>query len=124
MRTLNLKSCVSVLAISAAVAFAAPAYAQTAAPAAAANEDTGLDTIVVTASGRDKTQINSAVSVTNVKAELIQSFQPSSEAEIFRLLPGIQVAGTSGPGGNSNIAVCAAARRWPSNCPFRRYPVW
>jgi outer membrane receptor protein involved in Fe transport len=105
MKVSATRTSVSLVALGLALAVSAPSYAQTAAPAAAAEEDTGLDTIVVTASGRDKTQINSAVSVTNVKAELIQSFQPSSEAEIFRLLPGIQVAGTSGPGGNSNIAV-------------------
>ena len=64
-----------------------------------------LDEIVVTASGGDKTQLNSSVSVTSVSVDLIKNFQPSSEAEVFRMIPGIQVSGTSGPGGNSNIAV-------------------
>ncbi len=81
-----------------------PAYAQD--EAAAADEQVStLDEIVVTASGRDQTKIESSISVTSVDAELIRDFQPSSEAEVFKLLPGIQVPGTSGPGGNSNIAV-------------------
>jgi outer membrane receptor protein involved in Fe transport len=104
MRTTDLKNCTSALAISVAVAFAAPVFAQTATPAAA-EAATGLDEIVVTASGGDKTQLNSSVSVTSVNAEVIKNFQPTSESEVFRLLPGIQVAGTAGPGGNSNIAV-------------------
>ena len=52
-----------------------------------------------------RTQLNSSISVTSIAAETIEQFKPSSEAEIFRMIPGIQVAGTSGPGGNSNIAV-------------------
>lgn len=104
MKNSELRSCASVFAmVIAAAAFVAPATAQTAKPEA--EEADGLDTIVVTASGGNKTQINSSVSVTSVSASLIKDFQPSSEAEVFRLIPGIQVAGTSGPGGNSNIAV-------------------
>ena len=73
--------------------------------AAPAEEEAGMpDEIVVTASGRDQTKIESSISVTSVSAQMIQDFQPSSEAEVFKLLPGIQVPGTSGPGGNSNIA--------------------
>jgi outer membrane receptor protein involved in Fe transport len=103
MRITEFKTCASALAIGVAVALAAPAYAQ-ATPADDA-EATGLDEIVVTASGKDRSQLNSSVAVTTVNAETIQSFHPSSEAEALRLIPGIQVAGTSGPGGNSNIAV-------------------
>jgi outer membrane receptor protein involved in Fe transport len=72
---------------------------------AAASNSQGLEEVVVTASGKDKTQLNSAVSVTSVNAKLIEDFHPSSESEVFRMIPGIQVAGTAGPGGNSNIAV-------------------
>ena len=86
------------------LALASPAMAQD--EAAASEEEVGmLDEIVVTASGRDQTKIESSISVTSVSAQMIQDFQPSSEAEVFKLLPGIQVPGTSGPGGNSNIAV-------------------
>lgn len=106
MRKYQLNSVASLTAI-AMLSVAAPAYAQDeAAPAEeAADEYDGLEAIVVTASGRDQTQIESSVSVTSLNADLIQDFQPSSEAEVFKLLPGIQVPGTSGPGGNSNIAV-------------------
>jgi outer membrane cobalamin receptor len=83
---------------------AAPAFAQD--EAVSADEEVSrLDEIVVTASGRDQTKIETSVSVTSIDAQLIQDFQPSSEAEVFKLIPGIQVPGTSGPGGNSNIAV-------------------
>jgi outer membrane receptor protein involved in Fe transport len=98
------RNCASVVAFAAAALVAVPAFAQDAPPAddsAAA----GLDEIVVTASGKDKTQLNTSISVTSVAAETIESFKPSSEAEIFRMIPGIQVAGTAGPAGNSNIAV-------------------
>lgn len=83
---------------------AAPAFAQDEA-ASADEEISSLDEIVVTASGRDQTKIETSVSVTSIDAQFIQDFQPSSEAEVFKLIPGIQVPGTSGPGGNSNIAV-------------------
>jgi outer membrane receptor protein involved in Fe transport len=82
--------------------------AHAAAPADSAASDAaagGLDEIVVTATSGDKSKLNSSVSVTSVTADLIRDFRPTSEAEVFRMIPGIQVAGTSGPGGNSNIAV-------------------
>ena len=92
------------------LAVAAPVYAQTAANAANAADSASagndaLEEVVVTAAAGNKSQLNSSVSVTSVDSDLIKNFQPSSEAEVFRLIPGIQVAGTSGPGGNSNIAV-------------------
>jgi outer membrane receptor protein involved in Fe transport len=99
-----LKSCVSAASIAVMSLMATPAFAQDAAPAAE-EEAVGFDEIVVTASGRDKTKLNSSVSVTSVDAKLVDAFKPSSEAEVFRMIPGIQVPGTSGPGGNSNIAV-------------------
>jgi outer membrane receptor protein involved in Fe transport len=107
MRKNELKSFASFGAIALLSIAAVPAYAQDDAAAAddAANEYDNLDEIVVTASGRDQTKIESSISVTSLDAQLIQDFQPSSEAEVFKLLPGIQVPGTSGPGGNSNIAV-------------------
>ncbi len=101
MRKSLFKSCASMLAIG-LVAVSGTAFAQ---QAAADAEADGLDTIVVTATSGNKTQLDSAVSVTSVDAELIQNFKPASESEIYRLLPGIQAAGTAGPGGNSNIAV-------------------
>ncbi|MEN9925445.1 MAG: hypothetical protein RL268_1571, partial [Pseudomonadota bacterium] len=98
-----LKSCVSAASIAVMSLVAMPAFAQDA--PAADDQVSGLDEIVVTASGRDKSRLDSAVSVTSVSADLVDAFKPSSEAEVFRMIPGIQVPGTSGPGGNSNIAV-------------------
>lgn len=99
--TFQLKSSASALALCAASAVSAPAFAQY----EEAEIYEGLDVIVVTASGGDRTQLDSAISVTQVRDDVIEDFQPSSDSELFRLLPGIQVAGTVGPGGNSNIAV-------------------
>ena len=102
MKKFTLKSCVSAASLAVMSLSAVPAMAQD----APADDSAGaLDEIVVTASGKDKTQLNTSVSVTSVSADLIQAMKPSSEAEVFRMIPGIQVPGTSGPGGNSNIAV-------------------
>jgi len=103
MKKSVLRNCASFAAIAAVAIAAVPAYA--ADETVTEEEATGLDEIVVTASGKDKTQINTSVSVTSINADLIENFKPSSEAELLRMIPGIQVAGTSGPGGNSNIAV-------------------
>jgi outer membrane receptor protein involved in Fe transport len=107
-----LRSHVSIAALALAGAMPGAAAAQTSvAPPpsvdnqAAPEEPSQLDEIVVTASGRDKRQLDTSVSVTTVSAETIETFRPSSESEALRLIPGIQVAGTAGPGGNSNIAV-------------------
>lgn len=86
-----------------------PVWAQSTAATEAAStekaETEAFETILVTGSVPGRTQIESAIAVTSVDAEMIKDFQPSSEAEVFRMIPGIQVAGTAGPGGNSNIAV-------------------
>lgn len=97
------RTCVSVLALGVALPFSVAASAQEAEEGT--TDATGLDVIVVTASAGNQTQLESSISVTSLDDSLIQNFQPSSEAEIFRLLPGIQTPGTSGPGGNANIAV-------------------
>jgi hypothetical protein len=104
MRSTSLRHSVSAFALTVAVAIANPAYAQNA-PATVADDASGLDTIVVTAAPGNRTLIDSAISVTSVSAETIANFKPVSESEIFRLIPGIQAAGTAGPGGNANIAV-------------------
>lgn len=96
------RACASALALGMAISFSTVAAAQE----TPAEEDAGgLGDIVVTAAAGTQTQIESSISVTSLDDDLIQNFQPASEAEIFRLLPGIQTPGTSGPGGNSNIAV-------------------
>ncbi len=93
--------CASAIAISAAMA--APVSAQD--DDGAREEGGALEVLVITASAGNRAQIDSPIAVTQVSGEAIQDFQPSSESELFRLLPGIQVAGTVGPGGNANIAV-------------------
>ena len=83
MKKASLKTCVSAASIAVMSLVAMPAHAQE----APADEATvgALDEIVVTASGRDKTQLNTSVSVTSVGADLIEAMKPSSEAEVFRL---------------------------------------
>lgn len=105
MRQSVLKTYASIAAI-AVMTLSAPAIAQNAeANDAEANSEDGLNEIVVTASGGDRSRLNSAISVTSIDASVIENFKPASESEIYRLIPGIQAAGTAGPGGNSNIAV-------------------
>ncbi len=102
-------SCVSLaalgMAMAAVPAFAADAPAQPAPAAAPAPDVGGLDTIVVTASGRDKTKLKSSISVSSVSNQQIQDFTPRSEAEVLRTIPGLNLQDTAGPGGNSNIGV-------------------
>jgi outer membrane receptor protein involved in Fe transport len=103
MKVAQFSNCVSAIALVTALAVGAPAMAQQA--AAAPQEPEGLEVVIVTASGGNRTQINSSISVTTVSAQAIADFKPSSESELLRMIPGIQVSGTAGPGGNSNIAV-------------------
>jgi outer membrane receptor protein involved in Fe transport len=103
MKVAQFSNCVSAIALVTALSVGAPALAQQA--AAAPQEADGLEVVIVTASGGNRTQINSSVSVTTVNAQAIADFKPSSESELLRMIPGIQVSGTAGPGGNSNIAV-------------------
>ncbi len=104
MRKSQFNSRVSVAALALAVLSAQPAFAQDAAPAADAETVFG-DEIVVTASAGNKSKIESSVSVTDISAELIAAQAPRSDAEIFKLIPGIRAESTAGPGGNSNITV-------------------
>jgi outer membrane receptor protein involved in Fe transport len=105
MKVAHFTNCVSAVAIATALAASAPAFAQTAPTATSTEPKDSLETVVVTASGGNRTQLNSSVSVTTVGAQAIADFKPSSESELLRMIPGIQVSGTAGPGGNSNIAV-------------------
>lgn len=108
MRKSVLKGCVSIASIAMMSAFAAPALAQDTAPADVADADaeaTGLDAIVVTASGRDRTALKSSISVSSIDNEQITNFTPRSEAEVLRAIPGLNLQDTAGAGGNSNIGV-------------------
>lgn len=96
----------STVAIVVSLASAAPAFAQDAAPADGeqAAPEFG-EQIVVTAAPGNKSKLNSSISVTDVSPELIASQAPRSDAEIFKLIPGIRAESTAGSGGNSNITV-------------------
>ncbi len=103
MRKSLYHACTSAMAIG-LMSLSAAAFAQDAAPAAE-DETVFGDEIVVTASAGNKSKIESSISVTDVSAELIASQAPRSDAEIFKLIPGIRAESTAGPGGNSNITV-------------------
>ena len=90
----------SVLALGLALV-SVPAFAQDAAPAA----DEAGDDIVVTATTGDKTALRSSISVSQIDQEAIADFTPRSEAELLRMIPGINPQDTAGPGGNANIGV-------------------
>jgi outer membrane receptor protein involved in Fe transport len=98
------------LRILAATSLAVGASAQAAAPAtptvaaAGAGGDT-LEEVVVTASAGDKSKLNTSTSISSISTEQIQNFGATSTAELYRIIPGIQVPGTQGDGGNSNIGV-------------------
>jgi outer membrane receptor protein involved in Fe transport len=84
-----------------------PSAATAAAPVtpAATGADDTLDIIVVTASAGDRSKLDTSTSISSVNAEQIRDFDATSTAELYRMIPGIQVAGTQGDGGNSNIGV-------------------
>lgn len=103
----------SLLALSASIVsicgFAMPALAdapqQAAAAPASPTDDAGLNTIVVTASKGDKTQLKSSVAVTSLSNQSIEDYSPRGEASLYRLIPGVLVQGVAdSPGGNLNIA--------------------
>ena len=101
----------SILATASIAVVAMPAYSQTAATTASAAATTSdapddtLETIVITASAGDRSKLNTSTSISSVNAEQIKDFDATSTAELYRMIPGIQVAGTQGDGGNSNIGV-------------------
>lgn len=105
MNKSGLRTCVSITSVVIASSFVTTAFAQDSASAAAPADGGYLDEIVVTATLGNRSKIDTAISATSVDSEIIRDFQPSSESELLRLIPGIQVSGTAGPGGNSNIAV-------------------
>ena len=108
----NLRLSIRMILAAATMATAyVPAHAQSgsaaaAAPAAATSDasDT-LETIVITASAGDRSKLNTSTSISSIDAAQIQDFDATSTAELYRMIPGIQVPGTQGDGGNSNIGV-------------------
>ena len=95
----------ALLATPLALASAASAQDAAAAPAPAKADSDADITVVITAGGRDKTKMQSSMSISSLSLQQIEDFTPRSEAEVFRLIPGIQAQDTAGPGGNSNIGV-------------------
>ncbi len=96
----------SVGAITAALSIMTPAFASAAdAPTVAASDADTLTAVVVTAAGGDKSKLKSSISVTSVDTQVVTDFGPRSEAEVLRLIPGLQASATAGPGGNANIGV-------------------
>lgn len=69
-----------------------------------ANDALGLDEVVVTGVVNNGTKLASSVSVTTLKAKMMEQSAPRSTAEIFRAIPGIR-SEASGGDGNTNIAV-------------------
>lgn len=101
----------TLLLASSMVAFAAPAFAQTApaaeqsaTPAAADEPAERQDDIIVTAVARGTNRLSTSVSVSSLTADDIAKQAPRSAAEIFRNIPGIR-SESSGGEGNANIAV-------------------
>ncbi|HZU62925.1 MAG TPA: TonB-dependent receptor plug domain-containing protein [Novosphingobium sp.] len=61
--------------------------------------------ILVTAAAAGKTAQDSALAVSQVDPQAIARFTPRSQAEALRLIPGLNLQDTAGPGGNANIGV-------------------
>jgi outer membrane receptor protein involved in Fe transport len=100
------RASVSVAALGLGLMIASPSFAQDAAKAAApAADESVLDVIVVTASTGNRTALDTSTSINSITGAEIQNFNATSTAELYRLIPGIQVAGTQGDGGNSNIGI-------------------
>ena len=69
------------------------------------NEDVmSLDDVVITGVTNPRSKIESSISVTTLKPNLIAQSSPRSTAEIFRTIPGIRTE-SSGGEGNTNISV-------------------
>ena len=97
----------SPIALGVALALAAPGlvFAEDAAQAAPEKSELNLDAIVVTATGNQKSKLESSISVTDVDSALVEALNPQTQSEVFRLIPGMIVQGAAGPGGNQNISV-------------------
>ena len=101
MRILGFKVSTSMVAVGAALAIAAPVFAQDAAPA---DEAEASDDIVVTGVAKGQNKLDSSISVSALNQETIANAAPRSVAELFRNLPGIR-SESSGGEGNANISV-------------------
>ncbi|WP_444927276.1 TonB-dependent receptor [Microbulbifer sp. TRSA002] len=82
----------------------AVAMASSVAVPATAEEMPEIEEVMVTATARPVTKMESSVSVSALDTEEMAKYAPRSTAELFRSLPGIR-AESSGGGGNANITV-------------------
>ena len=71
------------------------------ASAAAAGQDTNLETIVVTGSTSKRTLLDASVDVTPVTAAEIEQKAPRNTADVLQLIPGVFVESTAGPVSNN-----------------------
>ena len=93
----------TILLASSALMFAAPAFAQDAAPAAETQAAADAkDEIIVTGVARGQNRLDSSVSISSIDAAVIANTTSRSAAELFRSLPGIR-SESSGGEGNANI---------------------
>lgn len=94
------------LAGTALLALASPAYAQDAAPEPQPSTEAVAEDadIIVTAVARGQNRLDTTVSVSSLSGEDIADLAPRSVAEVFRNIPGIR-SESSGGEGNANIAV-------------------
>jgi iron complex outermembrane receptor protein len=70
-------------------------------PPAAGNEQTSLDTIIVTGSTSKRTLLNASVNVTLATAADIEQKAPRATADVLSLIPGVFVESTAGPVSNN-----------------------
>jgi len=71
------------------------------APPAAGNEQTSLDTIVVTGSTSKRTLLNASVNVSLATAADLEQRAPRATADVLSLIPGVFVESTAGPVSNN-----------------------
>ena len=71
------------------------------ASAAAGNENTSLDTIIVTGVTSQRTLLDSSVDVTPINAAQIEQKAPRSTVDVLQLIPGVYVESTAGPVSNN-----------------------
>jgi iron complex outermembrane recepter protein len=70
-------------------------------PAPEANEQAGLDTIVVTGTTSQRTLLNASVDVTVITPTDLEQKAPRTTADVLQLVPGIFVESTAGPVSNN-----------------------
>jgi iron complex outermembrane recepter protein len=78
-----------------------PATASNNEPAAAPDNEAGLDTIVVTGTTSQRTRLNASVDVTVVTPTDLEQKAPRTTADVLQLVPGIFVESTAGPVSNN-----------------------